>query len=64
MALLKACPFCAEDMEELNYDHENRIYYVRCTWCGARGPIGVIEFVGREAASDEAIDGWNDRVKE
>lgn len=61
MALLKPCPFCAEDMASICHD-EFDVYYVSCDWCNARGPSSQVDSEGRDAAEDAAIDGWNERV--
>ena len=58
---LEACPFCGNEKAKLeSFYCPNRVgYYVRCTWCGSRGPGVIME--KKTEAEAQASQRWNRR---
>jgi len=50
---LKVCPFCGEDMADIEHVHEYDGYTISCLNCDARIDVYISE--------KNAIDAWNER---
>jgi Lar family restriction alleviation protein len=65
MTMLKNCPFCASEARVARGEHSFFDVKIRCTSCGAEGPLFDVDCATSSFANERAAtEHWNTRKGE